>query len=52
MNGAPHATIEVSGGVGTWMLSADRQELESLIRDLDKTDPIKDIIVICRYTAI
>jgi hypothetical protein len=52
MNGTPHTVIEVSGGVGTWLLSADRQALENLISGLNQTDPIKDIVVLCRYTAL
>ncbi len=52
MNGTPHAVVDVSGGVGTWTFSADKHELENLIGILNTTDPIKDIILICRYMAI
>jgi hypothetical protein len=51
MNGIPHAVMDVSSGVGTWVLAAQKADVASLIGTLDKADPIEDIIIVCHYSA-
>jgi hypothetical protein len=51
MNAIPHATVRARGGVGTWVLSAQKTDVARLIGNLNKTDPIEDMIIVCHYSA-
>src|SRR5262249_11162959 len=51
LNGMPHAVMDLSAGLGTWVLAAQKDDIEQLATTLAKPDPFEDIIVVCHYSA-
>lgn len=51
LNGIPHAIMDVSGGLGTWVLRAQKADIEQLVTTLGKTDAIEDIFIVCHYSV-
>ena len=51
LSGAPNAVIEASGGVGTWVLTAQREHVGALLARLAVPDPIEDIAIVCHYSV-
>jgi hypothetical protein len=53
--GVPHVTVDAAGGDGTWVLSAQRQDVSAFVSALDNPnrnpDPIDDVVVVCHYSA-
>ncbi|HWP91824.1 MAG TPA: neuraminidase-like domain-containing protein [Thermodesulfobacteriota bacterium] len=51
LNGIPHAVMDVSRGLGIWVLTAQKADIEQLVTVLGKLDAIEDIIILCHYSV-